>query len=129
MGRPDILGAVIKQAREEKKWTEQELADKLRLDVESIQELEAGNGNPLYTTMAELFFLLEISPDIVFLEDDLEETIRTDRLYRELLSLTPERYERITKAASQLRRWREAHPGVVTVEDYWEAVNAMAEAT
>ena len=50
-----MFGLVVQQAREEKKWTQQELADKMGIHVDEIIELENGNADPPMTEAAGYF--------------------------------------------------------------------------
>lgn len=56
MRKNETLGLVIRQAREEKNWTQKELADKIEVDVETGIELESGRANPNMTEAAGYFF-------------------------------------------------------------------------
>ena len=122
------LGMIVKQAREEKRWTQQELADNLKIGADAIREIEDGRGNPEYTTIAEIVFLLEISPNILFGEASEDDSVRLDRLYRELLHLPQGQYEVLVDSASRQRRWYAGHPDVKSVDDYWETVRAAGAA-
>lgn len=120
MERMEMLGLIIKQAREEKGWTQQELAEKLEISVDEVCEHEKGGGNLDFTTVAEYFFLLNISPNITIYEDDLDDALRMDRLYRELQELTQEQFDRLVESATYIRQWRKNHPDAVTLEGYWD---------
>lgn len=42
MERTEMLGLIIKQAREDKGWTQQELADKLELSIDTEKVMKKG---------------------------------------------------------------------------------------
>lgn len=129
MKKGKILGLAVRQAREEKNWTQQELADKMGIPVDKITELENGSADPLIADSAGYFFLLNISPDIMMYEDNAEDALRMDRLFRELQTLTADQFERVCQSASHIRRWRENHPDVTTLDDYWETIGNDAADT
>lgn len=112
------FGLLVKQAREEKGWTLQELADELDLDVRTVQKLEQGEGNPSLTVAANYFFLLNISPNVATYELDVEAALKMDRLYRELQGLSSEQFELLIDTVRHARAWRENHPEIITLEDY-----------
>lgn len=122
------LGMLVKQARGEKRWTQQELADNLEIELAEVQAIESGHGNPEYTTLAELVFLLEIGPNILFSEDDEDDSVKLDRLYRELLHLPWKQYEDLVKSVSRQRSWYKEHQDVKSLDDYWETVRAAEAA-
>lgn len=127
MNHRERLGLVVKQAREEKGWSQEELASNLEIDVGEVSELEAGNGNPEYTTLAGYIFLLNICPDVIFHEDDAEHAMKMDHLYRELQSLSKDQFEKLIGSVRHIRRWREDNPNVDTLEDYWETLNKIGQ--
>ena len=122
MKKGKMLGLIVRQAREEKNWTQQELADKMGIPVDEVIELENGNADPSMTETAGYFFLLNISPDITMYEDNAEDALRMNRLFRELQTLTPDQFDRVCKSASHIRLWYENHPDVITLDDYWKAI-------
>lgn len=125
MNLGERLGLVVKQAREEKGWAQEELANRLEIDVGEVSELEAGNGNPEYTTLSGYIFLLNICPDVIFREDDAEHAMKMDHLYRELQGLTKDQFEKLVGSVRHIRRWREDNPNVDTLEDYWKTLDKI----
>ncbi len=113
----------IKQAREEKGWTQQELADEMDMDLRTVRKVEDGKGNPLATVLAGYMYLLEISPNILFRVEPCEEGILMDHLFRQLLNLKPEHIMMVCESAVHIRKWRDNHPDVLTLQDYFDAVN------
>ena len=126
MKKGKMLGLIVRQAREEKNWTQQELADKMGIPVDKVTELENGNADPSMTEAAGYFFLLNISPDITMYEDNKEDVLRMNRLFRELQTLTPDQFDRVCRSASHIRQWRENHPNVITLDDYQNAIKNEA---
>ena len=55
-------GLLFKQAREDLGYSQQFVADELEIDIRTIKRLEAGNGNPDFRTLCNLFHLLHVSP-------------------------------------------------------------------
>ncbi len=125
MTKTEILGKIIKQAREEKGWSQQELAKNLGITVEEAKNHEEGKGDIDTTTTAAYFFLLNISPNIAIYEDDVDDALRMDRMYREFQTLSQEQFARLCDSAAYIRRWRKNHPGAVTLEEYWETFNVI----
>jgi len=125
MTKTEILGKIIKQAREEKGWSQQELADKMGVAVEQVRDHEEGKGDIDTTTTAAYFFLLNISPNITIYEDDVDDALRMDRMYRELQTLSQEQFDRLCDSAAHIRRWRRDHPGTVTLEEYWKTFDVI----
>lgn len=121
MTRNKMLGALVRQAREEKGWTRQELADKMGTNEEEIGRLEDGEEDFTMAAAAGYFFLLDISPNITIYEDDMDEALKLDRIFRELQQFKPEQVDRLCESVRHIMRWRADHPDVVTVEDYWKA--------
>ena len=82
MSRMELLGPIIKQAREEKGWTQQELAERLEISVEDVEKHEKGESDLDTLTVAKYIFLLNISPDVTIYEDDVEEALLLDKALR-----------------------------------------------
>ena len=125
MERTEMLGLIIRQAREDKGWTQQELADKLGISIDTEKSHEEGTDSPVMTILAGYLFLLNIAPDIIFYEDDIEDALRIDRMYRDLQSLSDEQFNKLIKSAEHIRDWRKTHPNVITLEDYWKVFSAQ----
>lgn len=101
------MGLLIKQAREEKGWTQQELADAVDVDVETVRKQELGDDSLSVEMMMGYCLLLNISCDIAIYEKDVETALRMERICRELLELSQEQFDRLVKSASYIRGWRE----------------------
>ena len=127
MNHRERLGLIVKQAREEKGWSQKELADNLEIGVDEVSELENGNGNPEYTTLADYIFILNICPNVIFHEDDATLAVKIDHLYRELQGLSDDKFEKLIDSVRSIRRWHKNNPNVVTLEDYWKTLEQVGQ--
>ena len=125
----EYLGKLVEQARTEKGWTQLQLADEAGVDVRTIKKVESGTGNPAMDTIIRYIFLLNISPAIMFNQDPCEDGLKMDRLYRELISLSPAEIDLVCKSALHLSKWKENHPDVETLEDYYRVMAEFQEQT
>ena len=53
-----FLGLLVKQAREEKEWDQQYLADELDIDIRTLRKIEAGKSNIGYNLLSRLVCIL-----------------------------------------------------------------------
>ncbi|MCI9377569.1 MAG: helix-turn-helix transcriptional regulator [Eubacterium sp.] len=97
------MGLLIKQAREEKGWTQQELADAMDVDVETVSKQEGGDDSLSVEMMVEYCLLLNISCDIAIYEKDVETALRMEKICRGLLELSQEQFDRLVNSASYMR--------------------------
>ena len=58
----EFAGLLVKQAREEKQWDQQYLADELDIDIRTLKKIEAGKSDIPFDILSNLIHLLEISP-------------------------------------------------------------------
>ena len=100
-----FLGLLAKQAREEKEWDQEYLADELDIDIRTVRKIESGQGNIAYDLLTEIIHALEICPQILFYVDDADKGMKMDRLYRELLRLPLEDIKMVAESAYKVRRW------------------------
>ena len=70
---PHILSMKLKQYREEKGITQQELAELLEVSDKSISKWELGNGYPGKKNMLKISELLDISVEVLLIEEKNEE--------------------------------------------------------
>ena len=49
-----FLGLLAKQAREEKEWDQEYLADELDIDIRTVRKIESGQGNIAYDLLTEI---------------------------------------------------------------------------
>ncbi|HEV8513027.1 MAG TPA: helix-turn-helix transcriptional regulator [Cyclobacteriaceae bacterium] len=66
----ETFGKVIKQLREERDLSQQELADYAELDRSYISDVERGRYNPTLLTIYKLSEILKIKPQELFKEVD-----------------------------------------------------------
>ena len=97
------MGLLMKQAREEKGWTQQELADAMDVDVETVSKQEGGDDSLSVEMMVEYCLLLNISCDIAIYEKDVETALRMEKICRGLLELSQEQFDRLVNSASYMR--------------------------
>ena len=64
----EYCGLLVKQAREEKNWTQQDLADEVDMDVRTIEKIEEGTTSSYYLTIEKLIYALNIAPNIMYHE-------------------------------------------------------------
>lgn len=56
-----IIGSNIKVVRQDRGWTQQELAERLGKARQAIQKLETGTVNPRFLTVVEVAKALDVS--------------------------------------------------------------------
>ena len=100
-----FLGLLAKQAREEKEWDQEYLADELDIDIRTVRKIESGQGNIAYDLLTEIIHTLEICPQVLFYVDEADKGMKMDRLYRELLRLPLEDIKMVAESAYKVRRW------------------------
>ena len=81
-----FLGLLVKQAREEKEWDQEYLADELGVDIRTVRKIESGQSNVAYDLLTEIIHALEICPQILFYVDEAEKGTKMDRLYRAVMN-------------------------------------------
>lgn len=98
-----FLGLLVKQAREEKEWNQQYLADELDIDIRTLRKVEDGKSNIGYNLLIKIIQTLNISSQILYYIDDEEKGLKMDRFFRQLLQFPLEDIAMIAKSA-YLRR-------------------------
>lgn len=121
----EYFGKLVEQAREEKGWSQQRLADEVDVDVRTVKKLESGTGNPPMEVVLKYIFLLNISPAMLFNHDPCEAGLKLDHIYRELIPFSQEQIKLLSDSALHLRRWNDNHPDVETFEDYCRVVGEI----
>jgi ribosome-binding protein aMBF1 (putative translation factor) len=116
-----LWGLIVKQAREQKGWTQQTLADQMGRSLEDIRQMEEGNVNPDVNMLGEYGFLLDISLDIYLSAETAETVLQMDRIFRDLLTLTPYQIESVCKCAKSWRSQKDDTPDLHTLEDFWSS--------
>ena len=103
-------GQLVRQAREERGYSQQYVADEADIDVRTLRKIEEGKSDPNYDTIYKLIRLLYISPKIMVYAEQSQGGLAMDREYRQLLQFTPEQIEMISESALHVRTWYENHP-------------------
>ncbi|ALR99965.1 DNA-binding protein [Enterococcus silesiacus] len=67
------IGKLLKESRERKKLTQQELADKFHVTRQTVSRWENEQSYPNLDTLVELSFFFDFSLDEILKGDDLEE--------------------------------------------------------
>ena len=103
-------GQLVRQAREERGYSQQYVADEIGIDVRTLKKIEEGKTDPDYRTLYKLIRLLYISPTIMFYAEQSSTGVAMDRGYRRLMRFTPDQIAMITESALHARTWYENHP-------------------
>jgi ribosome-binding protein aMBF1 (putative translation factor) len=103
----EYCGLLVKQAREEKNWTQQDLADEVDMDVRTIKKIEEGTTSSYYLTIEKLIYALNIAPNIMCHAELSDKGIFMDRLYRQLFTLDVESLKIVCDSATYIRNWHE----------------------
>ncbi len=104
-----FAGLLIKQAREEKGWSQQYLADELEMDLRTIKKIESGDADPNCKVIGEFIHLLNISPSVMFKAEHTDTGLAMDRLFRQLTALSVENIDLICESAKHIRHWRDVN--------------------
>ena len=105
----EFAGLLVKQAREEKQWDQQYLADELDIDIRTLKKIEAGKSDISFDTLSSLIHLLEISPKILFYADRTETGVEMDKIFRQLMRFSPDNIQMICDSAHYIRAWKDAN--------------------
>lgn len=103
-------GQLVLQAREERGYSQQYVADEIEIDVRTLKKIEEGKTDPDYRTIYKLIRLLYISPKIMFYAEQSSTGVAMDSEYRRLMRFTPDQIAMITESALHARTWYENHP-------------------
>lgn len=103
----EYCGLLVKQAREEKNWTQQDLADEVDMDVRTIKKIEEGTTSSYYLTIEKLIYALNIAPNIMCHAELSDKGVFMDGLYRQLFSLDVESLKIVCDSATYIRNWYE----------------------
>ena len=111
-------GQLVRQAREERGYSQQYVADEIEIDVRTLKKIEEGKTDPDYRTIYKLIRLLYISPKIMFYAEQSSTGLEMDSEYRRILRFTPDQIAMISESALHVRTWYENHPN-----EYQEFMN------
>ena len=101
----EFTGLIIKQAREEKNWTQQYLADEIDVDIRTLRKYEAGESSIDLNNLGKLIYLLDISPNILFNAEQTDVGLEMDSMFRKLLSLNYENLKLLCESALYIKKW------------------------
>ncbi len=119
MTNREYLGALVRQAREEKGLTQLQLADEVNLDVRTVKKLEAGQTNMTFDKFFPIVPFLHIAPNVLFHVSDYEEGIKMDSLYRKMILLSEENLSLLCENALSFQQWTKKHGEYSTVDEYY----------
>lgn len=71
---PDVLGLVIKKAREAKSIRAETLAEQLDISTRHLSAIENGASKPSYNVLCQVIRLLDIPPTTVFFPEQHSDT-------------------------------------------------------
>jgi len=80
------LGAVIKNARLNKQFTQEQLAEKIGIGPRHIMAIENEGKHPSYEVLSNLIQVLDISADSIFRPKTANQSIEQEQFIREFLS-------------------------------------------
>jgi transcriptional regulator with XRE-family HTH domain len=95
-----VLGAVIKNARLNKEFTQEQLAEKIGIGPRHIMAIENEGKHPSYEVLCNLIQILDISADLIFRPKTANQSIEQEQFIREFLSCN----EREQKIVSETMR-------------------------
>ena len=90
------LGAVIKNARISKKFTQDQLAEISGIGTRHLMAIENEGKYPSYEVLCNLISALDISADIIFRAETVSQTIEQEQFIREFLACS-EREQKIVR--------------------------------
>lgn len=105
----EFVGLLVRQAREERGWKQQYLADEINIDIRTLRKIEDGKTDPPFDTLNALIHLLEISPKILFYAERTDVGIQMDKMFRQLLQFSPENIQMICESAHYIREWKDTY--------------------
>lgn len=114
----EFTGCIVKQAREDMGWSQEQLAEMLGIDLETMRKYEAGEDAVYTDVFLKTVFLLNMSADICIHAKHDESGLLMDRLLRQLIKLEPDQILMVCKAAINLRSWKDSNPEVKTWDDF-----------
>ena len=80
------LGAVIKNARMNKQFTQERLAEMIGVGPRHIMAIENEGKHPSYEVLYNLIHILDISADLIFRPKIAKQTIEQEQFIHEFLS-------------------------------------------
>ena len=96
--------------------------------MRTVKRLEEGKTKSSSTLFFRCVYVLTLSADICIYAPRDETGLSMHRIFQELLTLTPEQIDRVYKSARMIREWHDAHPDIVSWEDYLAYMDKAEEA-
>ena len=90
------LGVVMKNARLNKQFTQEQLAEKIGIGSRHIMAIENEGKHPSYEVLSNLIQILDISADLIFRPKTANQSIEQEQFIREFLSCN-EREQKIVR--------------------------------
>ena len=98
------LGVVIKNARLNKQFTQEQLAEKIGIGSRHIMAIENEGKNPSYEVLYNLIQILDISADSIFHSKAVDKTIEQEQFIREFLSCSKREQKIVSETMRVLLR-------------------------
>ena len=90
-----ILGKVVKQARLERGLTQNDVAERIDVDVRTVLKIESQKGNPKMEILFPLIRELQIDPKEVFYPELQQENVALSQFQRFLSQCTEEEIQNL----------------------------------
>ena len=105
----EFVGLLVRQAREERGWEQQYLAEEINIDIRTLRKIEDGKTDIPFDILNALIHLLEISPKMLFYAERTDGGIQMDKMFRQLLKFSPENIQMICESARYIREWKDTY--------------------
>lgn len=96
------FGKRLREARDAKGWTQEQLAERLKLAQAFISQLENGRRRPTPMLVERIAATLEVEPDHL-LSDEEQADVKAALIHRKLQSLSAESLEKIEDYVNLVR--------------------------
>lgn len=83
----ETIGKNVKRLRGERKWTQEELAERLNVSAQAISKWENGNGLPDISQVVPLANVFGVSTDVLFGLEGTDESERVEEMIRDACAL------------------------------------------
>ncbi len=96
------FGARVKELRKSKKYTQEQLAEKLNIGVRSLGKIETGNSFPSMATLEKIIEVFDIPAVELFDFEHLQTSQNLKELTFEMINSNPEKIRDIYKIVKAL---------------------------
>lgn len=96
------FGKRLREARDAKGWTQEQLAERLKLAQAFISQLENGRRRPTPMLVKRIAATLEVEPDLL-LSDEEQADVKVALIHRKLQSLSAESLDKIEDYVNLVR--------------------------